>query len=306
VNDDDKALVARGLLVGRAASCLNHGGAALSNAPEFVRQLLDEGDPWRRFQPEVGTEVQEYGEGPEEFERFIRTPPTKGLGATPEALLRVVGDDLELRDKITDKLRRGPGRPASTNETRNNITGFSPTRGTSLDYTLRHLREMGRDDLYQKVVAGELSGNAAMVTAGKRREYIQVRSDDMRAAVRTLRSRLSPFQLVELIDLLSDPAKSEDDDVHAEKVHEAVESVTTSPTPRRAPSETSSPPKRRSGQSAGLTEDDVRQIRRLVHEGETHQAVANRFGVTRNTVGDIVHRRTWADVPDDDEPAETP
>ena len=42
-----------------------------------------------------------------------------------------------------------------------------------------------------------------------------------------------------------------------------------------------------------LKEQDVREIRRLVVEGERHKVVAKMFGVSRGTVQKIVYRSIW-------------
>ncbi len=45
-----------------------------------------------------------------------------------------------------------------------------------------------------------------------------------------------------------------------------------------------------------LTAGDVRQIRSAAAQGMAHQALAEQFGVSRQTVSHIVHRRVWAAV----------
>jgi hypothetical protein len=47
---------------------------------------------------------------------------------------------------------------------------------------------------------------------------------------------------------------------------------------------------------ARLIEDDVRQIRRLFHEGRTQASIAESFGVSIGTVKHITARRTWQQV----------
>lgn len=44
---------------------------------------------------------------------------------------------------------------------------------------------------------------------------------------------------------------------------------------------------------AVLTEDAVREIRRLVANGAQHAPLAERFGVSRQTIGDVVRRKSW-------------
>lgn len=47
---------------------------------------------------------------------------------------------------------------------------------------------------------------------------------------------------------------------------------------------------------AKLNADKVREIRRLINLGETHQALAARFGVRRGQIGKIVNRQNWGHV----------
>lgn len=45
-----------------------------------------------------------------------------------------------------------------------------------------------------------------------------------------------------------------------------------------------------------LSAADVDDIRRRVRQGELQKALAREYGVSRQTVCDMVHRRTWRDV----------
>lgn len=45
-----------------------------------------------------------------------------------------------------------------------------------------------------------------------------------------------------------------------------------------------------------LIEDDVRAIRRKASRGATQQELADSYGVGRTSVGNIIHRRKWANV----------
>lgn len=47
-----------------------------------------------------------------------------------------------------------------------------------------------------------------------------------------------------------------------------------------------------------LTEADVREIRAATAAGETQTSLATRYGVSRPTIADIAHRRTWRHVHD--------
>lgn len=47
---------------------------------------------------------------------------------------------------------------------------------------------------------------------------------------------------------------------------------------------------------AKLTETDVRAILSLAPHGQSHQAIATRFGVARRTIADIMSGKTWGHV----------
>ena len=48
---------------------------------------------------------------------------------------------------------------------------------------------------------------------------------------------------------------------------------------------------------SGLTDDGVREIRRLYATGEyTQQALADMYGVAQSTVSDIIHRKLWTHI----------
>lgn len=49
----------------------------------------------------------------------------------------------------------------------------------------------------------------------------------------------------------------------------------------------------RRGSNTKLTSEEVAEIRSLVGAGSTHRSVAERFGIARQTVGDIVNGRRW-------------
>ena len=56
---------------------------------------------------------------------------------------------------------------------------------------------------------------------------------------------------------------------------------------------------KRRGESHGnakITEDDVREIRRLASEGVTQREIAKRFGITHPNVGYIVRKTAWPHV----------
>jgi len=98
----------------------------------------------------------------------------------------------------------GSSHPTVGNYNRYNVTDIlttTPERGNSLSYTLRRLKSE-YPELYQRVVAGELSANAAAREAGIRRPTTNIYTDDAASIARTLRKKLDADTLAELIDLL--------------------------------------------------------------------------------------------------------
>lgn len=60
-------------------------------------------------------------------------------------------------------------------------------------------------------------------------------------------------------------------------------------------------PKGSGNAAAKLTEEDVVRIRNLFASGGwSQQGIADIFGVKQTAISNIVHRRTWAHVPDND------
>jgi len=57
--------------------------------------------------------------------------------------------------------------------------------------------------------------------------------------------------------------------------------------------------KRRCGVTGKLTPDQVRAIRNACTESEKRQFIADRFGVSVNTIYDIQRRKTWRHLDDD-------
>jgi len=130
--------------------------------------------------------------------------PDGGAGLPEDALLSLLRDrnpDLaralhrEIDQPLPEHGEIGRGRERDRGD---NIT--STDRGTSDDYTRRRLRR-DRPDLYERVVEGELSANAAAIEAGFRRPTASVPVDSPESAIRALMRR---FTAEELLGALED------------------------------------------------------------------------------------------------------
>lgn len=75
-------------------------------------------------------------------------------------------------------------------------------RGTSRGYALRKL-QTDAPMLHEEVLAGRLSAHAAMVQAGFRPKTFTVRAESAEDVAATLRRRLPPDVLSELVGILT-------------------------------------------------------------------------------------------------------
>jgi len=126
-----------------------------------------------------------------------KTHEHERLATMRDFVRAALGDDLEPVMDHTDAGKLG-GRG---NKASNNITSF---RGDDPDYKLRRLKKE-RPDLAQRVIDGGLSANAAAIEAGFTPPKISIRLDNMHAAARTLKNRLTREQREELaFELMQD------------------------------------------------------------------------------------------------------
>jgi hypothetical protein len=183
---------------------LLHGGRDLQTLPRLLCRLL-EGDLWReRVIPQSG-QRQDYGE--KEFDRFVSEPLPEGLGSDVDTLRRLCNaagppEGTQALDLIDAKSQRPRGRPG----TNGNIVTILEGRpeGNTRQKALRRLRK-DRPDLHDRVLAGELSPNAAMREAGFRRRVLSMPLEPQ-ALAKTLRRHLDAEQLAELVIALQNHA----------------------------------------------------------------------------------------------------
>lgn len=177
------SLVERGGLVESLWHAVNHGAASLVNIPGLVRRVI-ETEAWkeRNYDGEVWRNST--------FLDFIVTKPMQGCGWPPEKIEALIKDDPE----ILSMWRKAITPPKHKHHDSDNVT--ITDRGNSRSYTLVRL-ERERPDLYRKVLAKELSPNAAAIKAGFRERTFVVPLDPKRAAI-AIRRHFNKKQVEEL------------------------------------------------------------------------------------------------------------
>ena len=162
---------------------LRSGVSDIETTRSGLRRILDDDNEWRRVVVR-GRVRAEYG--PDEFERFLTTPVMRGLGTSVEVVRRMIGDDLDLVDRLDAKLQK----PTGVN---NGNTQPRPV-GNTQERSLRTLRSKA-PAIHARVIAGELSPHAGMIEAGFRHPTFTVPADDVDRAVAAMLKRYTPDEI---------------------------------------------------------------------------------------------------------------
>lgn len=167
----------------------SEGSLDLKLVESLLIQVIDSG-AWKSFHTPNGNPVT-----PLTFRDFIAAEPYQGLGATPEKVVALLGDN---NDAVV-KMRKMLDRKGERTDLGNNVTqvGRTAITGNRRDYALDRLTRE-HPDLRAQVDAGELSAHAAAVQAGFRPRTFTVRADDPEKIAATLRRQL-PEDVLELV-----------------------------------------------------------------------------------------------------------
>lgn len=212
--DEQLELADHGSQVLMLQTCFSNTVTHARLIPDLVLDLAGDGS-WRRFTSNRARGVVfEYG--PAEFRKFLEAPIPGGCGAKIELVERMLRGTpawevfLELTRGEPGGLNNPDGSNQHTSKGKevncDDVTvdlpepNKPPATGNSVSYALRRLSRE-RPDLYERVKAGELTANAAMVAAGFRDRTVQVPADPERAA-RALARLFDPAALAELVRLL--------------------------------------------------------------------------------------------------------
>ncbi|MFI6291422.1 hypothetical protein ACIBEJ_07520 [Nonomuraea sp. NPDC050790] len=201
-----------GRIVAEVSAVIGQARPALARAAEGIRALLDT-EAWREFTGPGGELVEH-----DDLLEFITADPPRGLGVTPGLVRALVADDLDVAARLDQALTATrPDQETEPFHEAEPFQGAEPAHEVAPDQeaepaqeaerpetpALRRLRE-DAPALHSKVVAGELSTNAAMVQAGFRPRTISVPVSRPENAAKALRRNLSREELVELVTLLSE------------------------------------------------------------------------------------------------------
>lgn len=178
------------------------------NISGMVKKILA-GEMWKEHQFERTGKIYKF----DKFVEFVETEPPGGIGSSMDQLLYVCRDDKEALDMI-DQVMNTPGYrpPKSVHDDKQTTVGGAKKRrasGTFVQRGLRLLRLHAEKnpeiaELRDKVLAGQITVNAALIKAGLRVRRTSIPIDDLEATANTLRRNFSKKKLNRLIQMLSD------------------------------------------------------------------------------------------------------
>ena len=139
----------------------------------------------------------------EAYKAFIETPILEGgLGSSHEDFVKYFRDHEDVLVKHRDLWSKGTGGSNNklnktiliTNNVSNENIKRNTIQGNRLDYSIDRLNKSGHIDLANKVIAKEISANAAMIQVGFRKPTITVKqeTDDF---IRVIKNIFTPEQI---------------------------------------------------------------------------------------------------------------
>jgi hypothetical protein len=163
MNEIEKAQLAQDTV-----ECLREASGSLDQFPSLIARVISE-RAW-----ESRLHHGRLYELPSLRDLVTRKPP-EGWGQNPDKIEALLKDSSEVLAMWEKEMQGEPGRPIKgENKSVDNVNRISST-GNSKAYTLSRLKRENAE-LFQQVVAGELSANAAAVKAGWRKKLTPLES----------------------------------------------------------------------------------------------------------------------------------
>ena len=157
-------------LVQTTVECFRRGAGSLENLPGLLKKVIEERAWEARLHNGRLYELPSLRE-------LVTRKPLEGWGQNPDKIEAVIKDHPEVLALWREAMTNEPHKHTSDS---NNIT-ITPERGTGKAYTVSRLKRES-PELFQQVVAGELSANAAAIKAGFRKPVALLPKDPAKAA----------------------------------------------------------------------------------------------------------------------------
>lgn len=175
--------------------------------PDLIKRVISK-SMWKSHQFERTGKTYQF----ETFAEFVESEPPGGLGSTLAQINFICRDDKEALDMIDQAVKNPTGKHTGvysihTLEKRKVNPNIRPA-GTSIQRGLRVLRERAETSekiakIRERMLAGEITVNAALIEAGLRIPRTSIPMGDVDAAANTLRRVFNNAQIKQLISKLS-------------------------------------------------------------------------------------------------------
>jgi len=155
--------IEKGQLASTTVQCLSAGVGAISQFPRLLKRIIVEQVwAWRIHRG------REYKLG--SLRELITAKVPTGWGEDPDKIEAIIKDDAEVLAMYERAMQLKPGpKPKTETNSVDNVNQTNASKGNSKAYTVSRLKRES-PELFQQVVAGELSANAAAIKAGWRKK----------------------------------------------------------------------------------------------------------------------------------------
>ena len=141
-------------------SAVDRGAPSIKDIPQIIKRVIQT-DAWRRRRLRNGKIVEH-----STFRAFITTKPLDGCGYDPKKIYALIKGEPETEVLWREAMK---GKQGTRSDLVDNVNEVKSSDGNSRSYTLTRLKHQ-KPELFQDVVDGKLSANAAAIAAGFRKK----------------------------------------------------------------------------------------------------------------------------------------
>lgn len=186
-----------------------------AGSPEWCWQTLDFFKSALRHVDEQYRQAEQILQELEQVKAWTKVPPDAPYGSLNKMLMAEIGlrtqqvrGQIRTAQRVADRAKALNGKTINSGHsprpTGDVITSNDTGKGTSADYLTRRIVR-DHPEIAARMEAGEFASvRAAALEAGIVHRTVSVRPDDPPAVARALRKHMTPAQVAELRDLLTD------------------------------------------------------------------------------------------------------
>ena len=181
--------IEKGQIAVTTVQCFTRADGSLASFPGLLKRVIQEKVWERRIHNGHLIELPN-------LRALITEKPIRGWGQNPDKIQAVIQDDAEALALFREAMVEVHGGDRKSANIKTDIVSLDTVEhGNSKSYTVSRLKR-DRPDLFERVVAGELSANKAAIEAGFRRKPTTIEQ------IKTLWSKATPDEQAEFIQYL--------------------------------------------------------------------------------------------------------